>query len=128
MIIRSIPFLLALSIAPAALAEGDPAKGERAFRKCQACHQVEEGGSNRAGPNLHGVLGRQAGAHEGFGFSPAMIEAGAAGLVWDAEALDAFITNPRASVPGTKMTFAGIRNEGERADLIAYLASVSPAP
>ncbi len=114
---------MAMPAVASAQEAGDPARGERAFRKCQACHVVEQEGVNRAGPNLYGVVGRQAGIEEGFGYSPAMIEAGENGLVWDAEALDDFIAQPRQAVPGTKMTFAGIRNEGERADLIAYLAT-----
>ncbi|MFD1914419.1 c-type cytochrome [Halodurantibacterium flavum] len=108
---------------PGLAQDGDAERGERAFRKCQACHVVEQDGVNRAGPNLHGVLGRQAGVEEGFGFSPAMVTAGEEGLVWDEAALDHFIEQPRAAVPGTKMAFAGIRNPQERADIIAYLAT-----
>ena len=122
-----LPALLAsLGAAPAMAQDaGDPDRGERSFRKCQACHQVGEDAVSRAGPHLNDILGRQAGVLEDFNYSPAMVTAGEEGLVWDEEDIDAFIENPRAHVPGTKMAFAGIRNEGERADLIAYLATFS---
>lgn len=117
---------IALALFPAAaLAEGDPAAGEKAFRKCMACHSVEEGAPAKAGPNLHGVVGRTTGTLEGFGFSDAMKEVGAGGHTWTPEELDAFIANPKGLVPGTKMTFPGVKNETERANIVAYLQSQS---
>lgn len=119
-------FGLALVLAvPAqmALAEGDAAKGERVFKKCQACHAVGEGAENKTGPVLNGLMDRTAGVLEGYEFSPAMKAFGEGGKTWTVEELDAFLTNPRKHVEGTKMSFAGLRKEQERADVIAYLGT-----
>ncbi|MHA6347242.1 c-type cytochrome [Roseivivax sp. CAU 1761] len=115
--------LFAALPAGAALAQeaGDPEKGERVFRKCMACHAVGEDAKNKVGPILNDVMGRQAGAMEGYEFSEAMVAKGEEGLVWDEESMDAFLENPRDYVPGTKMSFAGLRKEEERADVIAFL-------
>ena len=96
----------------------DAAAGERAFRKCAACHQVGPDATNRVGPHLNGILGREAAAVEGFRYSPAMR---ASDIIWDEEQLAAYLANPRQVVRGTTMAFAGIRNEQELRDLIAYL-------
>ncbi len=104
-------------------AEGDAAAGERAFRKCQACHEVGPDAEAKIGPPLNGIVGRATAAVEGFAYSDPMKALGEEGHVWTEEELDKFLTKPRDLVPGTKMTFAGIRNEQERADLIAYLAT-----
>lgn len=108
-----------------ALAQGDAEAGERVFKKCAACHAVGEGASNKVGPHLNDVIGRIAGSLPDYKYSPAMSEAGSSGLVWADEALDAFLANPREVVNGTKMTFAGLRKEEERRDVIAYLATFS---
>ncbi len=104
---------------------GDPEAGENVFRKCQACHQVGEDAQNRVGPMLNDVIGRTAGGLEDYQYSDAMVAAGEEGLVWDAETLAAYLENPREYVEGTKMSFAGLRKEEERADVIAYLAQHS---
>jgi len=105
----------------------DAAAGEQAARKCMACHDFSEGGGNRVGPPLFGIVGRPAAALPGFGYSATLVTMGTdAGLVWTPDKLDTFLENPRAFVPGTKMAFAGIRREAERANIIAYLISLSP--
>jgi cytochrome c len=103
--------------------DGDAAAGEKVFRKCQACHMVGEDAQNRVGPMLNGVVGRAVGAVEGFKYSSGFEERAAAGETWTPEALDAFLEKPRDYVKGTKMAFAGLRKEEERANVIAYLAS-----
>lgn len=104
-----------------ARAQGDAAKGEKVFNKCKACHDVGEGAKNKVGPVLNGVIGRTAGTLPGYTFSDAMIQAGQSGVVWTDEELNIYLTNPKDLVPGTKMTFAGLKKEDERADVIAYL-------
>ena len=115
--------LVATQLVAAEDMTGDPAKGEKVFRKCQACHQVGEDAKARTGPVLNGVIGRTAGTWDDFNYSDAMKAAGANGLVWDKDSLAAFLEKPKDFVEGTKMTFAGLRKDSERADVIAYLAT-----
>lgn len=112
------------------LASADVDAGASVFKKCQACHTVEEGGANKVGPNLWEIVNRPAAAHEGFKYSSAMTEFAAAGGVWDYENLNHFIKKPKELVPGTAMGFAGLSKVKDRANLIAYLRSMagSPAP
>ena len=112
---------------PVRLAAADPAKGQASARKCASCHDFTKGGPNKIGPNLYGVVGRPVAAHEGFNFSAALK---AKGGNWTPEDLDAFILAPKKHVPGTTMAFAGVGPGGERADLIAYMNTLSdnPAP
>lgn len=102
---------------------GDATKGEKVFRKCKACHAVGEGAKSRVGPVLNGVVGRTAGSENGFSYSDAMTAAGADGLVWTAETLNGFLEKPKGYLEGTNMSFAGLRKEQDRADVIAYLAT-----
>jgi cytochrome c len=102
------------------LASADVAKGEQVFKKCAACHNVDQGGANALGPNLWGVVGKPHGAHPGFAFTDAL--KGVPGS-WDFKALDAWLANPKKYAPGTKMTFAGLGNPQDRADVIAFLNS-----
>lgn len=110
--------------APAAasgmLANADLEKGEKVFKKCAACHKLEEG-QNVVGPYLYGVVGRPVASAEGFKYSDAMMEFGGD---WTPERLDEYLTKPRDVVPGTSMSFAGLRKEDERIDVIGYLDSL----
>ena len=108
------------------LASADPAKGEQVFKKCAACHNADQGGANALGPNLWGVLGEPVGkgAH-GFAFSDAL--AGKGGN-WDWNSLSEWLANPKKFAPGTKMTFAGLSNPEDRANIIAFLNTHSDAP
>jgi cytochrome c len=107
------------------LANADVAKGETAGKKCLACHSFEKGGPNKVGPNLWNTVGNQRAHAQGFSYSTAMKEKGG---TWDVESLDRFLANPKAEVKGTSMGFAGIRRPAERADVIAYLNSLSDNP
>jgi cytochrome c len=102
------------------LAAADPAAGEKSFGKCKSCHKLD--GSDGVGPHLNGVVERDVAAVEGFNYSDAMA---AHEGVWTPEELNAFITNPKAHVPGTKMSFAGIKSADERANLVAYLQTTN---
>ena len=108
------------------MAQGDVALGKQVFvDRCATCHAVGgEGAKN--GPELNNVIGRPAASLEGFKYSDAMVEAGQAGVVWDIETLSKFITKPRSVVNGSNMSFTGLRNPDDVANVIAYLATFSP--
>jgi cytochrome c len=113
--------LLATLFAPALAAPAtaqDIAAGERSWNKCRACHQVGETAKNGVGPQLNGMFGRQAGTVEGYSYSAANKNSG---ITWDEAVFAEYIKDPRAKIPGTKMVFAGIKNEKEIADLTAFL-------
>ena len=113
-----------LMIVEAALAGGDAAAGEKVFKKCKACHMIGEGAKARTGPILSNMVGAEIGNAEGFKYSKGMIAlAEEEGAVWTIENLNAFFTKPKDFVTKTKMTFAGIKKEEDRANLIAYLAT-----
>lgn len=101
------------------------AAGENVFKKCKSCHQVGDKAKNRTGPILNGIFGAAAGQVEGFKYSKAMTDAGSEGLVWDDATLADFLANPKKSMKGTKMSFAGLRKDEDIQAIIAYLVSVS---
>ena len=107
------------------LASADVNKGADVFKKCQACHTINQGGANGLGPNLYGSMGKPHGHVPGFAYSDAL--KGKPG-VWDWNSLSEWLTSPKGYAPGTKMTFAGLSNPQDRANVIAYLNSNSPAP
>ena len=100
------------------LPQGDPQRGSTIYERCQACHSLDR---NRTGPKHCGLLGRAAGSVDDYRFSPALRNSG---IVWSVDSLDRFLENPLKTVPGTRMGYAGVKNPQERADLIAYLATV----
>jgi cytochrome c len=99
------------------------ARGERVVAQCRSCHSFDAGGANGIGPNMHDVFGRNVASHAGFDYSDAME---AHGGRWDYLALNDFLRAPASDVRGTKMAFAGLRNDEERVAMIAYLRSISP--
>ena len=116
---------LALAPVGGANAQGDPAAGQRVFNQCVACHTINQGGPNRVGPNLHGVMGRKAASVEGFRYSANLKQLGDGGLVWNEETLRPYLQNPKAVAPQGSMAFPGIRNEQQLNDVIAYVKQAS---
>ena len=118
--------LLSLALLLSASAEaraGDPKAGEVVFKRCFVCHMVGEEAKTRVGPVLNGLIGRKAGTYEGFKYTEANKNSG---LVWDEATLATYLKNPRAAIPGTSMTFPGIKKDQEIDDLIAYLKQFGP--
>ncbi|QFU14833.1 c-type cytochrome [Microvirga thermotolerans] len=109
---------LALAFSPVAAHAQDAAAGEKVFAPCKACHQIGENAKNAVGPALNGVIGRKAGSVEGYNYSPANKNSG---LTWDEATFAEYIKDPKAKIPGTKMVYAGLKDEQKIKDLIAYL-------
>ncbi|PZQ65033.1 MAG: cytochrome c family protein [Phenylobacterium zucineum] len=107
-----------LASLPAPYNTADVDNGKTKFGLCQSCHTIAPGGANMTGPNLHGIFGKKAAAHPDFKYSEALKTAG---FVWDGPHLDQWLAKPQTFLPGTKMTFAGLKDEKDRTDLIAYL-------
>lgn len=103
-------------------------KGSKVFRKCKACHTVDEGGKNRTGPNLYNIVGRAIAMDETFKYSAAMRAHATAKSTWSFDNLAAYLANPKAAVPGNKMAFAGVKKPKQIADLLLYLRSLSASP
>ncbi len=101
------------------MANANAEKGAQVFKQCATCHTIDKGGANKVGPNLYGVVNRNHAAHEGFNYSAGM--KAKAGDKWTFDALNDFIMNPKAAVPGTAMSFAGLKKDSDRGDLLAYL-------
>ena len=115
---RTIAAVLLVLAATAESRAQDAAAGERVFTQCRACHQVGENAKNAVGPVLNGLFGRPAGSVEGYNYSPANKNSG---LTWDEATFREYIKDPRAKVPGTKMVYAGLKDEQRVNDLVAYL-------
>ena len=107
------------------LAMGDLQHGEKVFKKCSACHQIASGGKNMIGPNLWSVIGRTAGSVSDYKYSKAMV---AYGKEWTYEEMNSYLIKPQAYVKGTKMAFAGLRKEKDRASVILFMNSKSSSP
>jgi len=120
---KKLTLSLLVSLASIAAAQGaraqDAAAGENSFKKCLACHSIGEGAKNKVGPVLNGLDGRKSGTVEGFSYSDANK---GSGITWNKDQFLDYIKDPKAKIPGTKMVFAGIKNEKERNDLWAYLS------
>jgi len=119
--------ILAAAVILAAMAQGaqaqDAAAGEQSFKKCLPCHAIGEGAKTKVGPQLNGIDGRHSGTAEGYSYSDANKNSG---ITWNEAVFKEYIKDPRAKIPGTKMIFAGIKNEKETGDLWAYLKQFGP--
>ena len=116
--------IIALSSLDARAEEGDATAGATVFKKCAICH-IADTDKNKVGPSLNGLFGRKAGTHQGFAYSAGMKAAGDGGLVWDETALRDYLHNPKVKVNGTKMAFAGLKDDQDISNLIAYLKQYS---
>lgn len=115
--------LLALTVSTGMAAAQDVAAGEQSFKKCLPCHAVGDDARNKIGPVLNGLEGRKSGTIDGYSYTDANKNSG---IVWNEATFKEYIADPRAKIAGTKMVFAGIKNEKEAADLWAYLAQFGP--
>ena len=107
------------------LATADAAAGEQVFKKCTACHNADQGGANALGPSLYGVMGNPVASHPGFAFTDALKGKGGS---WDWDTMSAWLASPKKFAPGTKMTFAGLSNPQDRANVMAFLNSRDASP
>ena len=107
------------------MAQGDIVKGEKVFKKCAACHSINKGGANKIGPALYNVVGRKVGGVDGYKYSKALASYG---KEWTFEELNGFLTKPSSYLKGTKMSYAGLRKEEDRASIIKYLNQKSDNP
>ncbi|WP_454633736.1 c-type cytochrome [Bradyrhizobium cenepequi] len=120
--------VIAAAFAAAGLSQAnaqDAAAGEKVFVVCKACHQIGDNAKNVVGPVLNGLIGRKAGSVDGYSYSAANKNSG---LTWDEATFSDYIKDPKAKIPGTKMVFAGIKDEQKIKDLIAYLHTFDKAP
>jgi cytochrome c len=122
----SEPVVVAVIDIGTLLASANADQGAAAVSKCKGCHNFGQGEGNKQGPELFGLVGRQIASHEGFTYGDALAAMGAAGETWTYEHLNDFLMAPKAFAPNTKMNFGGLKNDAERANIIAYLASDTP--
>jgi len=126
LIIFCLTIFSILTLAPASHA-ADIENGKIVFKRCAACHNADKP-DNRIGPTLQGIIGRRAGTLQGYRYSPAMVNAGQNGLIWNRETLITYLHNPQGMVKGTRMASIRLNNDSDIDDLIAYLNSVLPVP
>ena len=107
------------------LASADAGKGAKIAKKCASCHSFNKGGKNKVGPNLWNIVNKSKASVDGYKYSKALSGYGGA---WDWDALNGFLANPKAYVKGTKMAYAGLKKDGDRAAMLAYLRSLSETP
>jgi len=124
LIFGALTILTAIATAPAAMAQ-DAAAGKSSFNKCLACHAIGEGAKNKVGPELNGLDGRKSGTAPDYNYSDANKNSG---ITWNEAVFKEYIKDPKAKIPGTKMAFAGIKDEQKIKDLIAYLHTFDKAP
>jgi cytochrome c len=120
-IAAAMAVLAVTGFAGSALAGGDAAAGEKVFRKCKACHAVGDGAKNKVGPMLNGIVGNEIASVADFKYSKAFLAKKEEGLIWTEADLDTYLTKPKKFIPGTKMSYAGLKKEDDRANVIAYL-------
>lgn len=123
LIYMTLPAAILLAQISSATAQ-DAAAGEKIFSKCKVCHIID-GDKHKVGPSLKGIFGRTAGTAEGFKFSTAMIDAGKGGLIWDDANMQPYLKDPKGTIKGTKMAFAGLKKDDEIANVIAYMKQFS---
>ncbi len=123
--VASVVFITGFTaVAAGDMAAGDIAKGKKLAKKCTTCHTLQKGGKNRLGPNLFGVFGSSAASVKGYKYSKAMASSG---IVWNEATFTEFLLKPKKLIKGTKMSFAGLKNAKQRADLVAYFKSLTDA-
>lgn len=123
-LLSALLYTAIMTTATLGTAAQDTERGQKLFRRCATCHTATEGGPNKVGPNLFGVVGRNIATRDGFRYSPALL--GLEGN-WTEEALNQYLLSPRTYARGTKMAFAGLRKSQDRADVIAWLKAQAPA-
>jgi len=117
----SLAMLIAVAAGVSPASAEDAGNGQKIFNRCRACHAIGSGARSKVGPALNGIVGRKAGAAAGFNYSDAMNQAAAKGLVWTESNLAQYLDSPDTFLPNGVMAFAGIKNEAELKDLIAFL-------
>jgi cytochrome c len=112
----------------ALIASADVSKGEKLSKACAACHSFDKGGANKVGPNLWGVVNAAVAVHDGFAYSDALKAKNAEGVKWTYDQLNEFLYKPKAYAPGTKMSYIGMKKQQDRADMVAWLRTLSDSP